>query len=71
LLGEKLDLTSEARGFLNDAIDSRSLTGRGLVRVMRVSRTLADLGERVQVEESDVAEALLLRFSGLRDEVDG
>jgi magnesium chelatase family protein len=71
LLGEKLDLTSEARGFLNDVIDSRSLTGRGLVRVMRVSRTLADLGERVQVEESDVAEALLLRFSGLRDEVDG
>lgn len=69
LLGETLDLTSDARGFLNDVIDGRSLTGRGLVRVMRVARTLADLGERIQVEESDVAEALLLRFSGLGEEM--
>ena len=69
LLNQKLDLTPDARSLLNDVIDGRSLTGRGLVRVMRVSRTLADLEERTQVEESDVAEALLLRFLGMRDEV--
>jgi magnesium chelatase family protein len=69
VLRRHLDLTSDAKSFLNVAVDGRSLTGRGIVRVTRVARTLADLEERVQVEERDIAQALLLRFAGLRDEV--
>jgi magnesium chelatase family protein len=37
------------------------LSGRGYDRVLRLSRTLADLAGREEVEEEDVAEALVLR----------
>lgn len=43
------------------ALEQRRLTGRGLDRVRRVARTIADLGGESVVAEAHVAEALLLR----------
>lgn len=46
-------LVAEARGL--------TLTGRGVHRVLRIARTIADLGGSVQVEETHVAEAIQYR----------
>ncbi|MBA2313022.1 MAG: ATP-binding protein, partial [Actinobacteria bacterium] len=56
-----LELTSGARSGLGMAIDALALSGRGLDRVLRVARTIADLDDRPQVAEDDVAEALSYR----------
>lgn len=67
MLVDNLELSADARSLLNAAVDGRALSGRGLVRVMRLARTLADLNERPNVEEEDVGLALDLRFSGVRE----
>jgi magnesium chelatase family protein len=55
-------LTAEARELLHDRLESGTLSGRGLDRVRRVARTLADLGGAgSEVQYSHVAEALALR----------
>jgi magnesium chelatase family protein len=45
--------------------DERSLTGRGAARVHRVARTLADLDDRADVTDDDVATAADLRMDVL------
>ncbi len=40
---------------------SRELTGRGSARIRRVARTLADLGDRADIEATDLATASVLR----------
>ncbi len=52
---------------LADAVDRLGLTARGLDRLMRVARTIADLANREDVTTRDVAEALHFR----RGEPDG
>jgi magnesium chelatase family protein len=54
-------LSSEARAMLTGAIDTLELSGRGLDRVRRIARTIADLRDDEEVREDDFAEALLLR----------
>jgi magnesium chelatase family protein len=61
-LEELAPLTSDARAVLEAQLQLGRLTARGLHRVRRVARTLADLAGRLgPVEEEDVCGALLLR----------
>jgi len=62
MLDELAPLTAPARGMLDGYVRSGHLSGRGLHRVRRVARTIADLdcGAEV-VDERHVAEALALR----------
>ena len=66
-LTENLALTSDARAFLDIAVDGQSLSGRGLARVMRLARTIADLAGDELVQEEHVADALTFRYSGRRE----
>lgn len=59
------DLDAEAARFLGLAVDRLSLTGRGFDRVLRVSRTIADLDGAPSVRVSHVAEAVQFRASGV------
>ena len=55
-------LTGEAASVLEEAMRSGTLTARGLHRVHRIARTVADLGGGgAVIEASHVCEALLLR----------
>lgn len=57
-------LDREARSLLGTAIDRLGLTARGCDRVIRVARTVADLGGSEGVRAAHVAEALRYRSSG-------
>lgn len=58
LLDEHLNLTSECFDLLGASVDRGILSGRGLDRVLRVARTIADLTSAPQVGIDHVAEAL-------------
>jgi magnesium chelatase family protein len=62
MLDDALHLSSSARESLGDAIDRLSLTGRGMVRVLRVARTVADLADDHAVGDEHLAQALLFRM---------
>jgi magnesium chelatase family protein len=64
---QSLQMTSDAKALLNEAVDGQSLSGRGVVRVMRLARTLADLRSHEPVVDEDLADALTFRFSGSRE----
>ncbi len=51
-------LTRRAEEMLARAVDRMALTGRGFDRVIKVSRTIADLASAPEVEPAHVAEAL-------------
>jgi magnesium chelatase family protein len=68
LLDSAVAMSAGARALLSSAVDELSLSGRGVDRVARVARTIADLEGVDTVEESHIAEALLLRmFDGRSD----
>ena len=48
-------------GILRHAVDRLGLTARGLARLLRLARTLADLAGRNEIASGDVTEALLFR----------
>jgi magnesium chelatase family protein len=54
-------LSRAGRSMLADAVESLSLTGRGLVRVLRVARTIADLACSESIGEEHLGEALTYR----------
>ena len=66
---DEMAFSSPARAFLGGAIDRFDLTGRGLLRVLRVARTVSDLAGRPLVEEEEVARALQFRFGRVVEEV--
>jgi magnesium chelatase family protein len=54
-------LTEEAESRVRQAYDTENLSARGMHRVVRVARTIADLGGRERVGPEDVLAALGLR----------
>ncbi|MDP9066859.1 MAG: YifB family Mg chelatase-like AAA ATPase [Actinomycetota bacterium] len=62
LLDEHVSLGPSARLLLGHAIENDSLSGRGLDRVLRVARTLADLEQEPRVGDHHIAQALGLRL---------
>ena len=54
-------MTREAERRLGSAVDRYGLSGRGFDRVLKVSRTIADLGASERIEVDHVLEALTFR----------
>ena len=54
-------LTDAARQLLETAIDKQALTARGFHRVLRVSRSIANLAQSDQIDRPHLAEALAYR----------
>ena len=65
LIGQKLReftrLQSGPDAFIRAAARQLGLTGRGFDRVLRVARTVADLGGSEEIVESHLAEAVTYR----------
>lgn len=61
-LRQVMELSSTARAFLGDAIDNLCLTARGLDRLLRVARTLADLSEESRVGHEHLLDAMTFRL---------
>ncbi len=57
----KLDKSSNA--LLREAMDKLKLSMRGVNRVIRVARTIADLAEQTEITKFDIAEALNYRIT--------
>ena len=68
-LDRTIGMTGAARFALGNAIESLCLTGRGVARVMRVARTVADLAGNLEVEDVHVMRALGLRLGATTKEV--
>ena len=62
LLKEFVPLDSEEKSFLRTASEKLGLTGRGFDRIVRVSRTIADLEGEKKVALPHIAEALQYRI---------
>ena len=58
---------AEVEGILQHAVDRLGLTARGLDRLLRLARPLADLGGRPEIGPGDVTEALFFREAGARE----
>jgi magnesium chelatase family protein len=58
----KLHLDQQAHGDLGAAIDALALSGRGVDRLLRVARTVADLEGNVEVSRTDLFNALSFRL---------
>jgi magnesium chelatase family protein len=54
-------MDSSAVSLLKQAVDAGILTGRGVDRIRRVARTIADLAEIEVVGDEQIAEALAFR----------
>lgn len=62
VLERHIELSPGSRRLLGHAIEHDSLSGRGLDRVLRVARTVADLQADYRVDDEHVAQALGLRL---------
>lgn len=65
-LHDHVQLGPSARRLLGHAIEQDSLSGRGLDRVLRVARTVADLEGDARVGDGHIAQALGLRLEQTR-----
>jgi magnesium chelatase family protein len=61
VLRKHFGLTTESRKFLEEAVGRLRLSGRGLARVLRVARTIADLGKEEKIHSPHLSEALAYR----------
>jgi magnesium chelatase family protein len=64
VLEEACAIDNSARRALEGAVERNGLSARGVHRVMRVSRTIADLAEDDVVTADHVADAIGFRFDG-------
>ncbi len=56
-----LTLSDDARNYLAAMAAKLNLSGRGLSRVLKVSRTIADLADEKEISKKHLAEALMYR----------
>ena len=61
LIREHLKLGDGERDFLSMMAGKLNLSGRGMSRVLKVSRTIADLAGDEQINKKHIAEALMYR----------
>ena len=61
LVRRHLTLPEDARAFLTGMAEKLNLSGRGLSRVLKVSRTIADLAGEENIQTPHLAEALMYR----------
>ena len=61
LVRKCLKLPDDSRNFLAVMADKLHLSGRGLSRVIKVSRTIADLAGEEQISKNHLAEAMMYR----------
>ncbi|MGH2788020.1 MAG: YifB family Mg chelatase-like AAA ATPase [Actinomycetota bacterium] len=62
LLHETAELSPRARELLSDALDGRNLSARGMVRSVRVARTIADLAGSAAIAPDHMLRALGFRM---------
>lgn len=67
LVKKCLTLNDETRTYLANAAAKLNLSGRGLSRVLKVSRTIADLAGEEEITKRHLAEALMYRHSSTRE----
>jgi len=65
IVKRSLGLSSDVRPFLSSMAGRLRLSGRGIGRVLKVARTIADLAQCENVEIPHVAEALAYRDGGV------
>jgi magnesium chelatase family protein len=58
--------STRAEHLLGKAVDRFGLSARAYYRVLKVARTIADLGSRDRITSDDVAEALQYRLPDMR-----
>jgi magnesium chelatase family protein len=63
-LDSSLNLSADGRACLGNAIQDTLLSGRGVTRVLRVARTIADLEGAQDVTSEHIGQALGLRLQG-------
>ena len=61
IVRRNLELTGETREFLAGMASKLRLSGRGVSRVLKVARTIADLAGEASIKTSHLAEALMYR----------
>lgn len=61
LLREKIILSDDLRAYLTKMAEKFNLSGRGLSRVLKVSRTIADLAGEENITKKHLAESLMYR----------
>lgn len=59
---EACDLSKEAQCFLELSVETSGLNTRSIMKMLSLSRTIADLDQSLVVEEEHIAEAYALRF---------
>jgi magnesium chelatase family protein len=58
---EYIQLDSGGEALLKEAFEWQKMSARGMFRVMRLARTVADVNEHENVQEEDVAEAIFFQ----------
>ncbi|MCC7522986.1 YifB family Mg chelatase-like AAA ATPase [Candidatus Uhrbacteria bacterium] len=64
LVRTMIDIRSEGRALLRNAVDRYKLSARSYFRIVKVARTIADLSEDEKISAEHIAEALTYRLDG-------
>jgi magnesium chelatase family protein len=62
---EFIRLTTKSKEILRTAVEKLNLTARSYFRILKVSRTIADLDNKEEVEDEHVIKALSFRLEGI------